>query len=1155
MNDTWRWTTLLADVDGDGADEVFVSTGWPDSRIVCLNGSTGKTVWTSETIYLGGVLSIVDIDNDGHLELICQENGSTGIDLLDARDGTVAHALPGMGRVSMSTVTPLTRDVNGDGWKEVLLTDGARRLFLYSVKNDTEVWTAFTDTMPFTQRPWGGFVEVNLPGASNFAFQSGSGILQARDLSTGDFRYWEGHSSLMVSTHELISLDTNGDRYDDILAPWLDRGSSYIIAMDGRFQMYWHPEVLWKYEADVETGWEGNSYVPMTAGDLEADGHNEIIIFDRTGNMHVVNATNGSAVHVIDIGIIPSREPTLVDISNDGILDILVGSGSGHVVAIDGSTYSEVWRFDMGSPMATPVVVGDLDGDGLAELVVSDADGDLVALRGLPRPAARLEWPGPTTNTTIYAAHGPNRFRVHAWSGWDGDYLKDMSVELDPGGTGIVIAWDRTTGRCEVQYGSEHVILEDWNATSDGTNWTVEFDLRFPWTFPHEEPCDVVVGLRNMALRSGGGTFEDVFHVETDVELAGPLEITGEWQGPLEQNDWVRGGEVVTVSGPIVRYEGSENVTALIRVTAVARDYNGNPSAQAMEPGESLGLRITTPIDFNGVLRWRFSLIDLPIGCDDRTDITLTLGVITMPPTVVASSPEERVWLTEGTVECSIGIIDNGPGIDPGSVEVLLEGGEWQVASFSRAEDIVFYYSIDVQLEEGKGNRLHWRLYDNVGNGPVEVGPLELWVDTKPVEFGDTGPSGWVNSRSVQVSIALADETSGVDPDSIEYQAAEGAWTDIDVQLTDGVASVGLDLPEGRTAINWRASDLAGNGPIISEAYEVLVDRTPPTLIGHAPPTDHIFDGEWISVEVRMTDPLSGIEEGSCRFLLKERSSGKTSEIAGKEESDGEFLTIWLNATLVEDWWNISISVSDIAGNSVSINIGDFGIDLAPPVLSGEWPGADQIQPEGSPICCTVNAWDAISGIAKVEWKAIWPDKPLNEWRPATLIQRRNGSSTWATSIAIQFPAGDSGAIIWRATDGTGRENISGEFVVRINRPPVAMISSPVDGRTYQIGATLKMVSSSTDPDDHGIVETWFSDIDGEMGHGSEVFSTLSEGEHVLTLRVEDPLGATDEMSVRVEITEMRTSDVPKALLFVLLIIVIVVTIAALYRYRYQNAE
>jgi outer membrane protein assembly factor BamB len=1149
MNDTWRWTTLLADVDGDNADEVFVTGSWPDSRVSCLNGSTGETVWTSEDVYLGGVKSIVDIDDDGSLELICVENGSTGIDLLDARTGEVDHELPGVGRVSMPTITPIAKDVDGDGWKELLLTDGARRVFLYSVKNDTEVWTAFTDTMPVTQRPWGGFVEVDLPGFTNFAFQSGSGILQAMDISTGDFRYWEGHSSRMVSTHELISLDTNGDRYDDILAPWMEGGTSYIIAMDGRFQMHWHPKVLWKYEADVETGWGGNSYVPMAAGDLEADGHYEIIVFDKTGNMHVVNATNGSAVHVIDTGIIPSREPTLVDISNDGILDILVGTEDGHVVALDGRTHSEVWRFDMGSRVATPVVAGDLDGDGLVELVVSDADGDLVALRGLPRPSVQLESPGPATNTTLYAAHGPYTFRVMATSGWDAGYLKDITVELDPDGTGIVLAWDRETGKGQVQYGSEHVTLEGCNATSDGTNWTVEFDLRFPWTFPHEESCDVVVGLRNMALRTGGGSFDDVFRVETDVELAGPYEISGEWQGPLEQGDWVRGGEEIMVSGPIVRYEGSDNVTALISVTAVARDYNGNPSAQALEPGEALRLKIIGPMDFNGVLRWRFGLIDIPIGCEDRTDMTLTLGVTNMAPKAVVFSPAVRDWLTEGTVECSIGLIDNGPGIDPESVEVLVEGGDWQLASYNRTEDIVDYYTIYVQLEEGKENLVQWRWSDLVGNGAETLKPLELWVDTMPVEFGEADPRTWSSGTVVNVSIPLSDSTSGVNRNSIEYRLDGGEWTGADVQWDAGIASVVLELPEGITELQWRASDMAGNGPTKSTIHDVKVDRTPPILESLDPGSGLVSDEEDLSILVDVVDGLSGVSDDHCTFSLVEYLTGETSSIDGVVDLDGLSATIRLDATLVEGWWNISLHVSDVADNIAVIDIGDYGIDLSPPTLLGEWPAPDNIRPD-EPISCTITVAERISGIVIVEWRAWWPDNPPGDWMPATWDVLGSGLPFTAYSDPILFPPGNEGRIEWRAVDGVGRETLSGPLGVWVNRPPVASISSPSNGGTYSAGGTLELVSGSTDPDDHDLVETWFSDIDGELGRGNKVLASLSEGEHVLTLRVEDPKGGVDETSIRVEVTEMRISDASLIVLVLILAVLGTLILIAFLRNR-----
>ncbi|NOQ54672.1 MAG: hypothetical protein GQ558_08735, partial [Thermoplasmata archaeon] len=806
------------------------------------------------------------------------------------------------------------------------------------------------------------------------------------------------------------------------------------------------------------------------------------------------------------LGFNASREPTLVDITNDSVKDILVGTEDGYVVAIDGRTLEELWRLDMGSRVITPVVVGDLDGDGMAELVVSDAEGDLVAIDGYPRPKAWLESPTPNENTTLYAEHTTYDFTVRAWSGWDAGYLRDMTMELDPDGVGAVLSWDRVTGSAELLYGDEHVILDSYMASTDGTNWTVTFGVRFKWSYPHEEPCRVVVGLRNMALRSGGGTFRDVFRIETDVELSGPLTAIGEWQGPLSEGDWIRSGETVNLSGPVVVYEGSLNMMAPLDVTVYAEDDTGGVSTSPLEAGTALEMEVRPESVGDAVFTWRFSLGDLPGGCEDRTNLSFTLQVDGTPPEVLTWTPSGRSWLFNTTVECTLEVRDPGSGMGPGCVQLRLGDGDWIDVTLAHAAGDQWSFSITLELAEGWDNLIEWRCYDRVGNGPSGTGVIELWVDTLPLVFGSASPTSWVNDTGVLVSIEIVDATSGVDPASLEYRTEGGDWASDDISW-DGInASVRLALPEGRTLIMWRARDVAGNGPISSAWHEVLVDRTPPVLVEVEPSDGHIFHEVNVSFTIVLVDVLSGVSPDECLAVLRPVGEDETTGVDVSVSVIDDRATVLFEGVLAEDWYELSLQAGDMAGNAATYLIGPFGVDLSPPTFSDPWPGPDDIQPTGE-ILCTVRVVDLVSGISGVEWTAWWPGTEGEEWSEATVEASGNGTSVMATTGSIHFPAGREGRIEWRAVDGVGLTSTSGALEVWINRPPRATIDAPRDGGEIRPGVDLRLRSESTDPDGHTLNETWSSDIDGDLGVGSEVLVRLSEGEHVLTLRVEDPLG------------------------------------------------
>ena len=163
-----------------------------------------------------------------------------------------------------------------------------------------------------------------------------------------------------------------------------------------------------------------------------------------------------------------------------------------------------------------------------------------------------------------------------------------------------------------------------------------------------------------------------------------------------------------------------------------------------------------------------------------------------------------------------------------------------------------------------------------------------------------------------------------------------------------------------------------------------------------------------------------------------------------------------------------------------------------------------------------------------------------------------HNSFVMATTGAIPFPAGREGRIEWRAVDGVGLTSTSGALEVWINRPPRATIDAPRDGDEIRPGVDYKLRATSGDPDGHTLNETWSSDVDGELGVGSEVLVRLSEGEHVLTLRVEDPLGGVDETTVKVVVVEYSSTE---GLWWPLLLVIVVILVLLGWRFATRQGE
>ncbi|UCC93503.1 MAG: PKD domain-containing protein [Thermoplasmata archaeon] len=83
------------------------------------------------------------------------------------------------------------------------------------------------------------------------------------------------------------------------------------------------------------------------------------------------------------------------------------------------------------------------------------------------------------------------------------------------------------------------------------------------------------------------------------------------------------------------------------------------------------------------------------------------------------------------------------------------------------------------------------------------------------------------------------------------------------------------------------------------------------------------------------------------------------------------------------------------------------------------------------------------------------------------------------------------------------------------NRDPVAVISSPAGGLRFEPDEYVSFRSAGTDDEDgDALTYTWTSSVDGLLGTGEGLDVMLSEGEHTITLTVEDPFGGAHTVSI-----------------------------------------
>jgi hypothetical protein len=237
----------------------------------------------------------------------------------------------------------------------------------------------------------------------------------------------------------------------------------------------------------------------------------------------------------------------------------------------------------------------------------------------------------------------------------------------------------------------------------------------------------------------------DLFRVENDLELVGPLSVSGEWQGARTEGQWVRSNERITLTGPIVVYEGTTDVFPPSGAfTDVLQDDDGDFVTTAHSSGAVVNLTIaadgTTDLDENYTL----TLQDLPGTATLVKQRRIHLRVDGDAPAFRNAVPEPDDWHGSSEVLVSITADDHATSGVVGSTleySYTTTGASGAWTEWSREGLTVTPDGGDVDglvtlaLPDGTENFVRWRAGDRVGNGPSVSDAFRIKVDTKNVTF------------------------------------------------------------------------------------------------------------------------------------------------------------------------------------------------------------------------------------------------------------------------------------------------------------------------------------------------------------------------------------------------------------------------------------
>ena len=351
----------VADFNGDGRPDIAVANQGSSSITVLLTKVGGG--YNSSTVTVtGGITSIVaaDLNGDGKIDLGIGNPGAGGNITYFVNDGTGNFTQTPM--VPVLNAAPkfvLTLDMNGDGYADVVWTDGTAGI--YREGTTTTGGGQFSGFSPFGSA--GFSVVASLPSA--YPGTPASGFMASGDVNN------DGNVDVVVVTGKNDIVTLNGNGQGALIASWW---SALPAGTQSKFVALADVNHDGKLDAIVTCN-DGNVYIMLGNG-------NGSFTLQGTGTAFGGSSANGVAVGDFNGDGYPDLAVTS---SADANVYILLGNGTGSFAAPAALVLPLGAAGTGGS-----VIAKDLNGDGKIDLVATDkTNGQVyVFLNNLPSISA-----------------------------------------------------------------------------------------------------------------------------------------------------------------------------------------------------------------------------------------------------------------------------------------------------------------------------------------------------------------------------------------------------------------------------------------------------------------------------------------------------------------------------------------------------------------------------------------------------------------------------------------------------------------------------------------------------------------------------------------------------------------------------------------------
>lgn len=298
----------IADLDGDGVQEVFVAT--TEYLVHAYSLESGETKFTRELNGWGYVAPVVtDFTPSPGKELIVADI-SSGVFVYSSNGSLLWN------RSLSGTIAPLfVADFTGDGTQELAIGEG-RNVTLLGPDGQT-----------IRQTPVGGGVNWLTVGQTNAADAPGklvagtsTGRVVAVDAATGEI-VWSRDFGRLAAVHAF------GDGDDD------GQAELYAVAKDGVLRALDARDGTTEWTVTLTTS-DVQMTPPPALGDLDGDGVPELVTVSQDGMVSILDPRNGERLASYERDVPIWMRPTLADLDSNGDQEVLITYGDGRVVAL-----------------------------------------------------------------------------------------------------------------------------------------------------------------------------------------------------------------------------------------------------------------------------------------------------------------------------------------------------------------------------------------------------------------------------------------------------------------------------------------------------------------------------------------------------------------------------------------------------------------------------------------------------------------------------------------------------------------------------------------------------------------------------------------------------------------------------------------------------